>query len=384
MKRRTSEQDTSTEDAGPEERAGHPARLFDVDGTTYADVKTLERRGNGEVLILAERHLPQGQRGRVTLKRLRSPATFPRKQRLLEEVQLAFRLNHPAIAQVHHLTVHRGVPYVIMEHVDGPSLQTVISLAAMRGRPVPEPFALHVAAEVADALHHAHTLTDDAGHPLRLIHRDVSPRNVRLCQRTGAVKVTDFGAAYSRMVGREETPGLLLKGDVAYASPEYLHGRPMDARSDLFSLGLVLVELLTGRHLFDVERLPDGPPPPEETVPTDEEPSLPLRQMMAWVDRSGPSDVERALAGHAEATRALVHGALRRAPEERYATAAELRDALRAALPGAYGRPEVAAEVARLLSDASALRDKVELTEDFLPPGLDAHELTPGSGEGRP
>jgi serine/threonine-protein kinase len=381
MKDSTSEQDASTEDASPEER---PARLFDVDGTTYADVKTLERRGNGEVLILAERHLPQGQRGLVTLKRLRGPVTFPRKQRLLEEVQLAFRLQHPAIAQVHHLTVHRGVPYVIMEHVDGPSLQTVISLAAMRGQPVPEPFALHVAAEVADALHHAHTLEDDAGRPLRLLHRDVSPRNVRLCQRTGAVKLTDFGAAYSRMVGREETPGLLLKGDVAYASPEYLHGRPMDARSDLFSLGLLLVELLTGRHLFDVDGLPDGPPPPEARVPTDEEPSLPLQQMMAWVDRYGPPEVERAVAGCARATRALLHQVLRRAPAERPATAAALRDALRAALPGPYGRPEVAAELARLLSDATVLRDKVELTEDFPPPGLDPHERTPPSGEGRP
>ncbi len=384
MKDRTSEQDASTEDASPEEPPGHLARLFDVDGTTYADVRTLERRGNGEVLILAERHLPQGQRGLVTLKRLRGPVSFPRKQRLLEEVQLAFRLSHPAIAQVHHLTVHRGVPYVIMEHVDGPSLQTVISLAAMRGEPVPVPFALHVAAEVADALHHAHTLTDDAGRPLGLIHRDVSPRNLRLCQRTGAVKVTDFGAAYSRMVGREETPGLLLKGDVAYASPEYLHGQPLDARSDLFSLGLVLVELLTGRHLFDVDRLPDGPPAPDARVPTDEEPSLPLQQMMAWVEEYGPPEVERALAGHAEPLRAIVHQALRRAPAERYATAAALRDALRAALGRPYGRTEVAVEVARLLAEASVLRDKVELTEDFLPPGLDAHELTPGSGEGRP
>ncbi|MFP2932582.1 serine/threonine-protein kinase, partial [Pyxidicoccus sp. 3LG] len=279
------------EDCSAERR--HP--LFQVEQTRYDFLRTLERRQNGDVLLLAERHERQGLTGRVAIKCVRSPASKARRHRLYEEVQLACLLDHPAIAQVHHFKVHEGMPYVIMAHVDGPSLETVLGLMAMRQRPVSTAFALHVAVEVADALHHAHTLRDGEGRPLGLVHRDVSPRNVRVA-RTGEVKLTDFGVAWSHLVGREETAESLRKGDVAYASPEYLRGEALTFASDLFSLGLVLVELATGRHLFaEAVETVEASPATVRKVKVEEPPSLPLTHMLALMERFGPADVEAAV-----------------------------------------------------------------------------------------
>ncbi len=230
---------------------------------------------------------------------------------------------------------------------------------------------------------HAHTLTEEeeGGRPLGIIHRDVSPRNIRISRKTGAVKLTDFGAAYSQRVGREETQGRLVKGDVLYASPEYLHRLPMDARSDIFSLGLVLLEALTSGHLFDLGDLPEAGPEPVDVV-AEEQPSVALARMMVLVDRYTPEDVERVAAPLPEGLKAIVCRALKRRPAERYATADEMLQDMRAqlfALAPGYGRREAAEDVGLLISQASALRDLAEPAEGGLyPEGLEEHELTAG------
>jgi eukaryotic-like serine/threonine-protein kinase len=354
---------------------------FSAGPVSFRFVRVLEERGSGAQVLLFERHLRHGLAGHVVVKRLQNPRTFERRQRMREEVHLAFRLRHPAIAQVHHLRIIEGAPHVIMEHVDGPTLESLLSTAALRGSPLPTPFALYMAAEVAEALHHAHTLTEEetGGRPLGLIHRDVSPRNIRVDRTTGAVKLTDFGAAFSKRVGREETQGRLVKGDVLYASPEYLHLAPMDARSDIFSLGLVLLEALTSRHLFELEDLPQPPEAPRVDVTPEEAPSFPLARMMVCVDRYGPADVARAVAELPEGLQAVLHRALQREPAARHASAAELHQELRAqllALAPGYGRREAAEEVARLISEASAMRDVAEPLEGGIYPSyLDEHEL---------
>lgn len=361
--------------------------LFTVEDTAFEFVKTLESRANGEVLLLAQRHRHNELGGLVVVKRLRSPSTFVRRQRLVEEVQLAMRLRHPAIAQVHQLTIQHGMPHLIMEHVEGPSLDNLVNLAVMRGKPLSEEFALYMGAEVADALHHAHTLKDDEGRSLGIIHRDVSPRNIRVDAATGAVKLTHFGAAYSLLIGREESPASLVRGDVAYASPEYLHRGALDARSDIFSLGLVLVESLTNRHVFDVDSPRKPAPESFPDVKPEEDPSLPFTQMKALIARYTPADVERAAARLSEPVKAILLKALKRQPSERFASAAEMRDALRAVLVTKrqpYGRKEAAEELELLPSEASVMRDKVELPEGMFPAGLDAHELVSGGTDSRP
>ncbi|WP_224241625.1 serine/threonine-protein kinase [Hyalangium gracile] len=348
---------------------------FRAGPVTFKFLRVLEERKNGVQLLLFERSLPRGMAGHVVVKRLQSPRRSELRQRLKEEVQLAFRLHHPAIAQVHHFKVFGGSPYVVMEYVAGPLLESLLSTAALRRQPLPAPFALYVAAEVADALDYAHTLTDreDGGRPLGIIHRDVSPRNIRVGRRCGEVKLTDFGAAYSKRVGRLETPELLKKGDLLYASPEYLLGLPMDARSDVFSLGLVLLEALTSHHLFDGEQEEVSASSSGREVRADEAPPLPLERMLARVERYGPEDVERAAAGLPEGLAALLRKALQRDPARRHATVGELRRELLAqlaALAPSYGRKDAAEEVERLIRDASALRDVGEPVEGGLYPEL--------------
>lgn len=355
------------------------ASSFTAGPVEFTFVRALEERSNGVEVFLFRRHLKHGLSGYVVVKRLQNPRTLERRHRMAEEVQLAFRLHHPAIAQVHHFRIIEKLPHAILEYVNGPTLDSLVCAAALRGAPLPVPFVLHVACEVADALHYAHTLTDsdNGGKPLGIIHRDVNPRNIRVDWKTGAVKLTDFGAAYSKRVGREETPERLRKGDLMYASPEYLRGTAMDARSDVFSLGLVLLEALTNRHFFA------SLPGPIEGAPLDveaeQEPDIPLRELLAVVERYTSEDVERATATLPERLRAVVRRALRRDPAERYASAEEMRREMRASFVGLapeYGRKDAQADAAQVISDASAKRAIGGPTEEgIFPEGFDAHEL---------
>ncbi|RYZ42653.1 MAG: serine/threonine protein kinase [Myxococcaceae bacterium] len=356
-----------------------PRSLFTVDGIRYEAIRELVLMQTGELLLLARRYSEKGSAlpGLCFVRRLANPSTFMRRTRLGEEIQLAFRLRHPAIAQVFHRKVHLDALHVVMECVEGPSLETLVSAGVARGRPVSEAFALYVGAELAEALHHAHTLTREDGQPLGIIHRDVNPRHVYVGAH-GEVKLMNFGAAYSLVIGREQSPASLVRGDVAYASPEYLERLPLTPRSDVFSLGVLLVELFTGKHPFDVQDVPYRPP---GLLPLHTEiiPSLPLTQMRVLLASFGPEDVEAAVKMLSPDVKELLHAALRANPDERFATAEALRDVMRVALarrhPG-YGRQEVAAEWARVLAEGGVLRDAVEFGEGGLfPEGLDAHEL---------
>ncbi|WP_246137672.1 serine/threonine-protein kinase [Myxococcus llanfairpwllgwyngyllgogerychwyrndrobwllllantysiliogogogochensis] len=352
--------------------------LFRVGTFRYEAVRKLAVMPSGEVLLLAHRFaMDEPHPGLCLVRRLPNPSTFMGRKRLAEEIQLAFLLHHPSIAQVHLAKIHLRRVHVVMEYVDGPSVDTLVSAAVVRGKPVSEAFALYVGAELADALHHAHSLKGDGGKPLGIIHRDVNPRNVFVGPH-GEVKLSNFGAAYSLVIGREESPASLVRGDVAYSSPEYLERVPLTPRSDVFSLGVLLTELLTGRHLFALDvavRAPQGVTP----LRTEYTPSLPLEQMRVLLSSFGPDDVEQAVGAVAPDIRALLHTALRVAPGERFATAADMGEALRAALtkrhPG-YGRHEAAAEAARVVAEGGCARDQVEFGESGLyPEGLDEHEL---------
>ncbi|MCP3105332.1 serine/threonine protein kinase [Myxococcus sp. K15C18031901] len=357
-----------------------PRYLFTVGDVRYEAVRELETRASGEVLLQVQRRVTgESLSGPCLVRRLPSPTEYMGRKRLAEEMQLALGLNHPGIAQIFHLEFDEveDAPYVVMEYVDGPSLETLVTAAVVRGKPLSVAFGLYAGAEVADALHYAHTLTTPRGRPLGIIHRDVSPRHIVVGQH-GEVKLLDFGSAYSLLVGREESPESLLRGDVAYVSPEYLRRVPLTPRSDVFSLGVLLVEVLTGQHLFDVQDVP--PQTKESRLRPEMQPTLPLKQMEALMDTLDEAFVERAVASLPGEVKAVLHTALRLNPEERFASAAEMRDALRGAsqslASGPYGRAESAREAARVVSEGGGMRDKVEFGEAGLyPEGLEAHEL---------
>jgi serine/threonine protein kinase len=346
-----------------------PVFLFTRGGLRYEALRPLTAERNE---LLARRRFRGGPSGLVRIKRLVAPCDPKLRQRLLDEVRLAMRLHHPAISPVYLLTLHEGVPHVVMEYVEGFSLETLLGFAAVRDRPLSMAFALYLGAEVADALHYAHTLADDEGRPLGIVHRGVNPERIRV-GHGGEVKLTDFGEAWSRLAHRRRTSPWVLRGDIAYASPEYTRSESVDARADIFSLGLVLLELLTHRHPLDSEEMEAlSPEKPEEALGEwvecvrSEEPSwLPAAQLVARLQRLGPEHVERAAQGLPEALKAVLHKALRHDPAERFQTAAELREALRRQLAqaGPYGREEAARELHQAAEEASHRSESAEVLE---------------------
>lgn len=360
----------------PEHPSCKPFILFTAGATAYELVRFLGSRGPGEVL-LARRHYADSPGDLVVIKRLPDAGDAQGRARLREEVKLLMRLSHPAIAQVFLVRVHEGAPHLVMEHVEGHSLETLTSFAALRRRPFSEAFAAYVGAEVADALHHAHTLEDARGQPLGIVHRDVSPRTLRLDVH-GRVRLVDFAMAWAKLPDRVGTQGHVIRGDVAYASPEVLGRRPLDGRSDLFSLGVVLLELLTGLHLLDLEdveraALATGPLPEAESLQAEVPSWLPAPQMAARMACLNPQHVERATQGLSGPMRAILGRLLRREPTERFQSGLELRDALHGVLAGlgyTYGPREAEREAAQVRRDARSRRRAADVLrwEDSAPP----------------
>jgi eukaryotic-like serine/threonine-protein kinase len=162
-----------------------------------------------------------------------------------DEARLLSKLRHPNIAEVHDLGLQGDDIYIVLEHVDGIDLRDLLN-ATQGGLPMGEALAVVIA--VAEGLAYAHSRTDGAGQPLEIVHRDVSPSNV-IVARDGRVKLIDFGVA-KWSAQRSETRHGTLKGKVHYMSPEQCRSAPIDRRSDVFALGVLLYELTTGQRPF--------------------------------------------------------------------------------------------------------------------------------------
>jgi serine/threonine-protein kinase len=162
---------------------------------------------------------------------------------LVDEAKITATLQHENIARVYEFA-HDGEEYFIaMEYVDGKDVRTLLDRHRAQQRPIAPEHVAWIGMEVAHALHAAHTQKDGAGRPLHIVHRDVSPSNVLLSYR-GEVKLCDFGIAKATTT-RVQTKTGVIKGKVKYMSPEQAMGRKLDHRSDLFSLGTVMYEMLT-------------------------------------------------------------------------------------------------------------------------------------------
>ncbi|HVE85481.1 MAG TPA: serine/threonine-protein kinase [Myxococcales bacterium] len=194
-------------------------------------------------------------------------------QMFVTEAKVAALLSHPHIVQIYDFGKVDNRYYLAMEYVDGVSVEQLLRASAKRGVPLGPRVALGLALPLLDALSYIYTLVGPEGQPLELVHRDVTPGNV-LVSATGVVKLTDFGVVKTA-VNPSQTSAGMVKGKYAYMSPEQVRARPLDQRSDLFSLGVVLYEVATGRRLFRRNSLAETisavnsgkVPPPSQLVP---------------------------------------------------------------------------------------------------------------------
>jgi len=246
------------------------------------------------------------------------------RARVFREAQLAGSLQHPNITTVYEFGVEGIVPFLVQELLSGEDLDRFIA----RQDPLPLPEKVRILIAVASAL--------DFAHAAGIIHRDIKPANIRILE-TGVVKIMDFGIAKSLDSNTSITKDGTAVGSTPYMSPEQIVGEAVDARTDLFSLGVVAYELLSGRKPFSNEKLFLLL---EQIVKTE---AKPLREIATEVPESLAAIVERAL---------------RKMPEDRFATAAEMKTALEAALDGLHDSPAShreepeAREAARLLAVA--------------------------------
>jgi serine/threonine protein kinase len=229
---------------GRQAAAAMPPRLG-----RYQIVRLIAQGGMAEVYLAVHGELP-GFRTPVVLKRvlphLARAAEFT--DMFLDEARIASRLDHPNVVRIYEVG-HTGREYFLaMEVVQGQPLSSLLELAHGRGGHLDHRMAAFVLAQAAAGLHHAHELADSEGNPLHLVHRDISPQNL-LVSFEGGVKVIDFGVA--RALGRlAQTRSGGQKGKLGYMSPEQVRSETIDARADIFALGVVLWECLCGRRLF--------------------------------------------------------------------------------------------------------------------------------------
>jgi serine/threonine protein kinase len=186
----------------------------------------------------------------------------------LDEARLAAQLQHPNIAQVYDLGMLGDSYFFTMEYVHGETVRALLHRALSRKRSLPLACVLTVVAGAASGLHHAHDRVSSDGRPLGIVHRDVSPSNLMVSYE-GNVKILDFGVAKAADRGVETRSGT-VKGKISYLSPEQCRGERVDRRSDLFSLGIVMWEMLAGARLYrrasDFDNMTaivhEAPPPP--------------------------------------------------------------------------------------------------------------------------
>jgi serine/threonine protein kinase len=269
---------------------------------------------------------------------------------LVEEAKISVVLGHNNIAQCFDLGCIDGTYFIVMEYIDGADAYRLMKRARARKTSVPFDVATSIMAEVCKGLDYAHRKRDPEGRPMRIVHRDVSPQNV-LISYTGEVKLVDFGIAKAAMRSGQTEAGV-IKGKYYYMSPEQAWGDPMDHRSDIFSAGICLYELLTGEMLYQEDSIPlllDKVRKAEIAPPTTKRPEIP-----------------------AELVR-VVMKALAREPEARYASAQDMAQELTTFLYSASP-----AFTSQRISDLMTMLFDAEVRKG--PPRLDSAPPRPPSG----
>ena len=337
----------------------------------YELVSTLGKGGMAEV-FLGWMNSVGGLRRKVAIKRI-LPDLAQKQSKLFEkmfvdEARLAFQLEHDNIVRVYDVGQSANTFFIVMEFVEGPDLKRVFEELRKSNRHMSLSAALYIGTQVAAGLAYAHAMEDDEGQTLGLVHNDISPPNI-LLGRYGEVKVADFGLS-DAVSNDVVTPEGMVKGKFAYISPESTRDPTLvSLKSDIFSVGIVLWELIAGERLFQRDTDLDTFTAVRDAVIPD------IRQYRPDI----PEDIV-----------AILHTALHPDPEQRYADCEELyADIVTASYRNAIrlDRGEVVTMVKEIagaefgrfkgerVSDNIIAQLKNEL-EEMLPPGVEAHLST--------
>jgi serine/threonine-protein kinase len=268
----------------------------------YRVIERLESGGMAEV-FRAESEGLQGFRKQVAIKRVLPHLSSKKKfiSMFLDEARLSAQLSHSNCVQVFDIGVGDAAFFIVMEFVDGANLKAIIEHIKKAGRDFPVEAAVYIALELCKGLAYAHELTDSNGIPLHIVHRDMSPPNV-LITKHGEIKIVDFGLAKANSQLEKSEPGI-IKGKFSYLSPEAAMGQDVDARTDVFAVGIILWELLAGQRLF----LGDTDFQTVKRVQAAQVPSI------AQINKRVPAELDR-----------IIVRALARDPAARYQTARSL------------------------------------------------------------
>ena len=280
-----------------------------TDGETFGKYKlvaTISAGGMAELFLAVQAGM-EGFTKVVALKRiLPEMANSPESLNMfLDEARLVARLDHPNIVRIYDLGEVSGQYFICMEYLAGEDLARALRLAKVHDVLIDVNLVAFIIQQAAEGLHYAHESTDDQGRPLNLVHRDITPSNI-IVTFLGQLKIVDFGIAKAS-INQDKTQVGTLKGKIAYLSPEQIKHEPVDRRCDVFQLGIVMWEMLTGKKLFlrDTE---------VATLQAVHKTHVPLvRHLRPEV----PAELE-----------AIVTKALSADPKDRFQTAGEFADAL--------------------------------------------------------
>ena len=250
----------------------------------------------------------RGARRTVVVKRIlpRHASNAEFTKLFVAEAKILGLLNHSNVVKAYDFGEADGALFLVLEYVDGPSIADAIGILQEHGREMPVAAAAHFAHQVCLALDYVHNLKGGDGEPLNVIHRDVSPSNI-LLTKAGGIKLLDFGVAKYRASQVKTSEGF-IRGKAAYLAPETLEAKPIDGRIDIFSLGIVLHEMLTLESLFESDNH-----------------MLTFRKILA-LPIEPPSKLRPSVPAELDA---IVMKALERDPARRYQTAEEMATDLR-------------------------------------------------------
>src|SRR5262252_10637646 len=271
----------------------------------------------------------------------------------IDEAKIAVQLQHANIAQIFDLGKVDDSFFIAMEYVHGKDLRSIFDRMRGKGDVMPIQQACYITMQVCEGLDYAHNKRDAQGRELHLVHRDVSPQNV-LIGYEGECKLIDFGIA--KAAGKaSKTQAGILKGKFGYMSPEQVRGLPIDRRSDIFSVGIVLYELLTNERLFVGES------------------DFSTLEKVRNVEIMPPSSYNKKIPEQLEK---IVLRALAKDPEDRYQNAIDLHDDLQALLHSIgqfYSRKDLSAWMKKIFaSEIEEDSAKLEQFQKLVPPGAAA------------